>query len=400
LLAQGQQAGQTPSASSPQPYDSIAANKVEYDGPERGTAYDLPGKSLHIVLLVPLHGPQQADGNAMVIAAQMAIADSTQRPLPGGRSVTLALGDESGPAWGHTAEELLRLVMQEQSVAVIAPADGDVAHLGEQVCNKVGLPILTLSSDETATEINIPWVFRIGPSDGQQAQSMARAVGQGKGQKKALLIVEDDHDGRVGADAVRKAFLKQGLSAPDVLSIAPLHPDPGLLTARLHPHPPQAILIWTQPETAGKLLQSMAKETTPLDVYLSCKAAQTGSGMEIASSKARQPDTSMRVWVTAADSKEAMRQAEFARRYQQKTGERPSAIAAGTYDAVSLVVLALRRAGPNRARVRDQIAATHGFPGVSGTIDLDSEGNDRANLHLVPMVSSNAAPASAAKEAP
>jgi branched-chain amino acid transport system substrate-binding protein len=383
----------------PQPYDSIAANNVGYDGPGRDPVNDLPGPVIHIGLLAPLHGPHQAEGAAMVAAAQMALHDVAQRRLPGGRRVVLALGDESGPAWAHVSEELLRLVTDGQAVAVVTSASGDVAHLSEQVGNRIGVPVLTLASDATTTQINIPWIFRLGPSDAQQAQGMAQDIYRKRGLKSVLLVAEDDHDGRTGAEAMRKAAEKLGAPAPDTLVLNALQPDFGPLLARLQARPPQAIVLWTQPETAGGLLQTIRKEEARSPIYLSQKAAQSGSGLVsgagIAPSGAADKMETAGLWTTASDGEDAVAWKDFAGRYQQATGSVPSPAAAETYDAITLVVRALRTAGPNRARVRDQIARTRDHAGVSGTIFFDNEGNDRTGVHLVSMARKGKGPARA-----
>ena len=112
----------------PAPYASIGSNGVSYAGPGREAAYDLTGPVIRIGLLAPLHGPQKAEGEAMVAAAQMALHDVAQTPLPGGRRVALVLGDESGPFWGHTSDVLMHLVFNDQAVAVVTSASGDAAH--------------------------------------------------------------------------------------------------------------------------------------------------------------------------------------------------------------------------------------------------------------------------------
>ncbi len=367
----------------PQPYASIRSNGVHYAGPGREPAYDLAGPVNHIGLLVPLHGTQKAEGEAMVAAAQMALHDVAQKPLPGGFRVALALADESGPSWGHLSEVLLHLVLDQQVVAVVTSASGDTAHISEQVGNRIGVPILTLSSDATTTQINIPWIFRMGPSDALEAQIMAQEIYGDRGLKKILLITERDHDGRVGGEALQQAAQRLGAPLPDDLVLDPQQPDFSPLLARVQALSPQAIILWTQPETAARLLQTISKEEAHTPIYFSQKAAQAGSGLDFfLSDKVKSKDTAG-IWRSVSGGQNLTSQNDFARRYQQVTGVFPSPAAADTYDAICLVVRALRTSGPNRARVRDQIAKVRDFPGVSGSISFDDEGNNTTSLHLV-----------------
>jgi ABC-type branched-subunit amino acid transport system substrate-binding protein len=70
-------------------------------------------------------------------------------------------------------------------------------------------------------------------------------------------------------------------------------------------------------------------------------------------------------------------------RFRLSTGADPSLVASETYDAVMLTVHALQTAGPNRARVRDEVAKVTNYDGASGKISFDREGNDRGTWQLV-----------------
>jgi ABC-type branched-subunit amino acid transport system substrate-binding protein len=240
----------------PTPYASLSAEVERYAGPGRASTNDLTGQVVRIGLLAPLQGPRKAEGDAMVAAAQMALRDNASRSLLRGRRIELAVEDSGVPSWGTVSDAVIRLMLTDEAVAVIASTSRADTHLCEQVGNRIGVPVLTLSADPTTTQIDIPWIFRMGPSDAQQAQQVAQDI----------------------------------------------------------------------PTVARK---------------------------------------------------------SFASRFQQSTGIAPIQVASETYDAVTLTVLALQTAGPNRARVRDQIARTINYDGVSGRISFDREGNDAPAPHWV-----------------
>ena len=72
---------------------------------------------------------------------------------------------------------------------------------------------------------------------------------------------------------------------------------------------------------------------------------------------------------------------DFERTFTARFGNRPDYLAAHTYDAVNLMVAAIRKAGLDRAAIRDAVAALTEWRGVAGTILWDSKGsNSRAVL--------------------
>lgn len=373
----------------PVPYDSIGLNGVSYEGPGREAAFDLPGPTIRIGLLAPVHGPQKADGKAIVAAAQMALQDASKEPLPGGLHLVLDVADESVPPWGLLGDEIIRLVVQQKVVAIVTCADGAAAHLSEQIGNKIGVPTLTLSADPTTTEINMPWIFRLGPSDTQQAQVVARNIYHVRGFQRVILVTGRGHDGHIGADSFKNVVHQLGAPAPASLVIDPLQPDPASLLALIKAKAPEAIVLWTQPENARKLIQAVRAGGFRTPIYLSQGAAQDGSGLRFPRHNAGELVDPIDTGIYAVDSRqvEAPGRESFVRRYQLATGNFPGPAAAEAYDAVRLIARAVREAGPNRARVRDRISTVRDLAGVSGTITFDDQGNNRTDVYLVRLQS-------------
>jgi branched-chain amino acid transport system substrate-binding protein len=64
----------------------------------------------------------------------------------------------------------------------------------------------------------------------------------------------------------------------------------------------------------------------------------------------------------------------FSHAYQERWGSAPDYLAAHAYDAVHLLVDAVRRAGPNRALIRDALVALSPRRGAAGTVSWDPTG--------------------------
>jgi branched-chain amino acid transport system substrate-binding protein len=67
---------------------------------------------------------------------------------------------------------------------------------------------------------------------------------------------------------------------------------------------------------------------------------------------------------------------KFVNDYKTKYGQIPDALAALAYDAARILADSITRAGSTDGpKVRDAIAATKDFPGVTGSITINSERN-------------------------
>jgi branched-chain amino acid transport system substrate-binding protein len=355
----------------PQPYAVIPRAAVNYSGPGRDAKHDLRGSEIKVGFLAPLTGARQEEGKALLAAARLALEDEAASPLPEGRRLSLVPRDQSGP-WGRISNEIVHLVYEDQAVAIVTSLDGDSAHLAEQIANKVGIPIVTLSTDPTTTQINLPWIFRLGPTDTQQARAFARDIYVARKLKQVILITENGHDGRVGGEEFQKAA--RALDAPPLiqLGVDPAHWNPDSVVSQIMAQKPNALVFWTGHEMAAELVPRFRKALPTTPVYLCHEAAQ-----------GRFDRDQENIWIVTARLAATPLRESFERRYRARAGAVPAPAAAQAYDAVRVLAAALRRSGPNRARLRDALTALSSYTGVSGVIAFDHAGNDVSDVTLV-----------------
>lgn len=379
LLLAGIPTSMRAQTTAPTPYASISTEGESYAGPGRASENDLTGQIVLIGLLAPLRGARKAEGDAMVAAAQMAIDDAAPQRLSGGRRVALALEDSSGPSWGVVSDAVIRLMLDDQAVTVITSSSRTDTHLCEQVGNRIGVPVLMLSSDPTATQIDIPWIFRMGPSDIQEAEAIAHEIYGVRKLQTVLLVTEKNHENSLVIHELNQAALAIHAPAPRQIALDESQQDLEPIMKEIEAERPQAVLIWTGPSTAATLLRALRIAGVKTLRYLSQHASSEMH--EALTTELAAAD----VWRIAANREPSSDRQEFAARFQQATGSTPSSIASQTYDAVSLTVRALQVAGPNRARIRDEVATTTNYDGVSGRISFDREGNDTVAVHFIQL---------------
>jgi branched-chain amino acid transport system substrate-binding protein len=379
MLASAAATGAQTESTLPKPYAAINREAINYAGPDRDTAHDLPGPEIRIGLLAPLQGPRKAEGEALRQAALMALEDESAKAAPDGRRLVLVTRDETG-LWGRASSEIVRMVLDDQAVALITSAEGSAAHLAEQVGNRLGVPVLTLSSDSTTTQINIPWLFRLVPSDAVQAQAFAEDIYLKRAFQRVLLIAESNHDGRVGREEFEKAARRLQAPPPDELEVALPLADVDPLLAEIRTRRPQAIVLWTSAETAARLLEGMGNDQSSAAIYICRKALEEPFTQVAERWKGRD------IWFVSSGSGSPVASGEdFEARFRARVGTAPSLAAAEVYDAVRLVAARLRQSGPNRARLRDSLARVTDFAGVSGNVSFDGAGNNRAEVVLASL---------------
>jgi branched-chain amino acid transport system substrate-binding protein len=361
-----------------QPYASMDAGKVAYRGPGRGNNNDFRSAVVYLAVLLPMQGPRAAEGNQLLQAAQVAIDEENKtNPLPGGQRFGLAVGEESGP-WGQVSSTMVRLLMENESVALITSTDGNIAHQAEQIANKVGVPVVTLSSDPTTTSINIPWIFRVGPSDAEQARAMAEHIYGANKLHQVLLITESGHDGRVGGEAFVKAAASMRQTLPERFEINSENAWQAGLRKLVTEQHPDAVVVWTSSALANQLLPIVQQSKPMASTYLCQRAAEFFPELVLA--PVGDESSTFTVGLRAG-------QGDFAGRYMARTGMEPGIAAHQINDAVRVIAEAVRRAGANRARVRDHLAANTLAESVSeGIVLFDPAGNARGKASLVSIL--------------
>ena len=375
---------------STKPYATLDRQSVTYRGPVGATDKELPAGAAVIGMIIPLRGPQEPEGKALLAAAQIALEEEqAQSPLPDGRKLALAVRDESGP-WGQASSEILKLIEQDHAVVLLTSANGATAHQAEQIANKISFPIVTLASDPTTTETNVPWLFRLGPSDTDQARAFCQRIYAQLGLKKVLLIVQKDHDGRIGGAEFEKAARDFKAIPPTRLEVAASAANLEDIRKTFLAESPDAIAVWADAALAEELLSVIRNARPSAPVFLCRKAAQMSAaedrGNGLANSSGRLAHADGIFTVDSLENRSEAAESVFPRLFRARTGTSPSIAANQAYEAVRLIAAALRGAGANRVLLRDYFANEGRLPGAPSLMPFDPAGNSVEKFAVVELL--------------
>jgi len=92
-------------------------------------------------------------------------------------------------------KRVTRLVYGDHVWAIVGGIDGPTTHLAEQVVAKARLPLVSpVSTDKTVNLANVPWMFSLAPPDDQIASALAPRIVDAVGDGPLILISANDHD--------------------------------------------------------------------------------------------------------------------------------------------------------------------------------------------------------------
>lgn len=279
--------------------------------------------------------------------------------------------DQSKPEEAVTA--VLKLIKQNGVKAVIGEVASSRSLAAAPVCQSSQIPMLSsASTNPKVTQVG-DYIFRACFIDPFQGSTMAKfAVGTLKARKFAILT-DSKNDYSVGLtqffrETVKKLggeiLIEESYAEGDIEFKAQLTSIKG--------HNPEAIYVPGY-YTECALIARQAQELGLGAILLGGDGWDSPKTVEIGGKAVEG------VYFTNHYSDEEKRPEvlQFINAYKAKNGGRvPDAMAVLGYDSMKLMADAIARAGSTDGpKIRDALAATKDFPGVSGKITIDKDRN-------------------------
>jgi branched-chain amino acid transport system substrate-binding protein len=288
-----------------------------------------------------------------------------------GQPIDLIVEDNGSKA-GETATIFRKFVSQDKVAAILGDLTSSATMEGAPIAQDAKIPMLTPSATNVAITKVGNYIFRSCFVDPFTGRIMAKfALDQLKA-KRAIVITDVKQDYSVGlTEAIRQYFVANGARILTELSyssgdtnfrtqlteVRVAHPDviflPGYYT--------EAALILRQAKQLGIDCPFVGGEgwDSPVLIQIAGKSADGNYYTDHFSAN----DPSPRVQ-------------KFVQEYRAKYGSIPDALAALWYDGARLMAQALQRAGSaDPEKIRDALAGTRDFEGVTGRISIDENRN-------------------------
>ena len=201
------------------------------------------------------------------------------------------------------------------------------------------------------------------------------------GRKRVAVFRENSRYGRMGirefVDSARR------LGTPVVLEVRYVAGETSWETqiARLRDEKPDAILMWGAAEVTGRVLRAVRAAGIDAQVYGPDRLHDPGF---VRAAGAAAEGTVVAVPFDPTEDRPAW--TAFREKYRARFQAEPDAAAAYGYDGTNYLVEAIRRAGLNRVRIRDELFAPAEWEGVTGTVRFDINHNNVAPVALLRCV--------------
>lgn len=297
----------------------------------------------------------------------IAVEEVNARGGIGGAQVELIVQDTRSDD-AETLRVVNRLIEEYKVAALLGEITSGRTLIAAEVAQNAGVPLLTPSATNPEVTRRGKFIFRSCYTDPFQGAALAQFTLQEIGARRAALLVERGQEYSVELGRhIREEFERQGGEFVLIEEYEAGAADFAALLKRVAEAGPEAVFVPGYYLEAGLLAREAGRAGVgvPLvggDGWDSPRLAELGGEALVGSFYSSHFSTE--------DEEPHVRQ--FIEEYQRLYGAAPDSFAATAYDAARILFAAVERAGTTEPRaVRDALAATRDFPGVTGGVSFD-----------------------------
>jgi len=327
---------------------------------------------VHIGVYEPMTGPSASGGQMTWEGIQLA---NEMYPEVLGMPVKLHLEDNKTDKT-EAANAVTRLIDQKKVVAIIGSYGSSLSIAGGEVAKNKKIPVVGCSPTNPLVTQDNPYYFRVCFIDPFQGKVMAKYAYDNLGARTAVIIRNVQDDYAVGlANYFKQAFIELTGDSKSILAELEYNTGDQDFTAQLTQTASLAPDVIFAPGNYGDsaLMIRQARSLKITAPFLGGDTWEAPEFIEIGGADVEGATLSTHYSVQATGTDVSK---EFVDAYRAKYGKEPNAFAALGYDAYLMILDAIKRANSiNPEDIRDALAETRDFKGVTGTITMDENGD-------------------------
>ncbi len=321
--------------------------------------------------IVSLTGDKAGFGNELHNACVMAIDESNAAGGVLGKKLKLVSEDtQSKP--GEPAAAVRKLISRDKVVAVIGEYTSSLTLEAAPICQSEKIPLISPGATNPKVTAVGDYIFRVCFIDPFQGTVLSKFALETLKAKKAAVFTDIKQDYSIGlADFFKEHFTKNGGTIVVEKSYSSGDADFKAQLTAIKSANPDVIMIPGYYSQIGLI----AKQAKSLGITAPMIGGDAWSDSQLVAIGGSAVDGAYFTDHFSAENPDPRIQ-DFLKKYKAKFGKDAGSAAALGYDAAMVLVDAIKRAGTtDEPKLRDAIAATKGFPGISGVITLDEKRN-------------------------
>ncbi|WP_051086574.1 ABC transporter substrate-binding protein [Methylobacterium sp. WSM2598] len=355
-----------------------AAGSFAAPGVLRSACAQGTGSTVRIGMVLPVTGPAADQGRYALNGAKIALEQVNKAGGVLGKPLEIATEDDQTTNPGAVLA-FSKLASQPDLVGFIGSIRSTQNHAMAPDILKTGKPVCFGGTDPVLTQMGNPWMFRFRPNDSFSARVIADFGVTTLQKKKWAVVHSTDAFGTSGAKALTEALGRLGASVALDQGYANQSQDftPVVLAIR---------------QSGAEVIGSYFPFENDLGIFAR-QLRQLGVTVPWVGSASIVTLTALKLGGPALfgtygvadfveDSSEAAR--AYGKTYREKTNLQPDGQSSWTYDAVTVLAMAINKAGKTDSQaIREALLAVRGHQGAEGTYNFDKNGDGLHGYNIV-----------------
>ncbi len=337
---------------------------------------DQSSDTIKIGANLEMTGSNATFGQSATNGAKLAIKQANEKGGVLGKKLELVVADNKSEA-AEAANSMQKLISQDKVAAIIAPIASSSVMAGAQVNNDG--KVLAISPTASNPKVTVDpdtgkvrdYLFRASFIDPFQGAVMANFASKSLKGKTAALYIDTSSDYAKGlGQFFKETFIKNGGQIVSEEAYLAKDTDFKSTLTKIKSSNPDILFVPGYYQEVGMIVKQ-AREIGINAAILGGDGWDSEKLPEIAGNDALN-NTFFANHYSPDDQSPAIQ--DFVATYKAEYGQVPDSFAVLSYDATMMIIKAIERAGSvDTVKIKDEMAKTKDFAGVSGMITLDEK---------------------------
>jgi branched-chain amino acid transport system substrate-binding protein len=332
-------------------------------------------------------GPASFLGGPEARALKMLVDEINGKGGIKGNTIKLVIKD-SGANPEKAISFAKQLIEEERVFAIIGPSTSGETLKIKKLCEKAGMILISCASAELIVNPVASHVFKTAPSDSYAARKIFTTMNS-MGIDKIAVVTGNTGFGKAGKKQLTEIAPEYGITIVVGEVYDKKAKDLSALVAKIKSNPEvQAVVNWSVVPAQSIIAKNIRQAGWDVPIFQSHGFANI-KYVEAAGAAAEGiifPASRLMV----AESMDAGPKRDFLLKfkndYESLYNEDASTFAGHSYDALTILAMALEKAGPDQAQVRKEIENLSGYFGTAGEFNFSAEDHNGLGIDAFTMV--------------
>jgi branched-chain amino acid transport system substrate-binding protein len=291
-----------------------------------------------------------------------------------GHPLKILIEDDRGDA-AEALNAAMRLVERDNVLAIIGPSRTGTTMALLDYMERKQVPLISCAAAIQIVEPVRKWVFKTPQSDRLAVQKLIPYL-QSKKIKRVAILSDNTPFGKGGLAELDSLLPGAGISVVAKEEYGPKDASMESQLTNIKGTNAQAVICWGTPPGPAIVAKNMKQLSMTMPLICShgvANATFLSVAGEAANGVVLPAGRLIVVDQIAKSNLQKKVLEEYAKRYQAEFGKPADTFGGHAWDAVHIIVRALREAGPDRAKIRTAIERTRGYVGTGGVFNFSAK---------------------------